>query len=394
MFLRAWFKENPEAFKQIRLRKNLWSKIPLIFKYTITYDLVQKYPDMAKLIINEVLLAQEILIDESKIAIDILSYDIPSLDKYGIIKSVAEKNIDDLNLTIIQRMCFIGDKISPKEMAEIVLIVLNHLSPSARSKSIDDIAFILHNKNQSYVKDFLCVTRNVIYSILLNNRNLDYHDFKVASQLFSNVKELMDFIEARLEQEKQINKYSEYKAVPFNGITFLDKVIKTSNDYLFAINKALEWDKKYEEVGYFSVKKVFEQIVSMKDSSGKLYLDAVKSRFFDKNNLSRILSCLFRLSLNRTNLSIFNEAIQKSRELGCEEEMGKLLKSKIYPEDGWSAPLGEVPTAFIEKENVFQELKNNAPIGMLKNALDECIQRVKSLIESHKKEDENLFHAR
>jgi len=56
--------------------------------------------------------------------------------------------------------------------------------------------------------------------------------------------------------------------------------------------------------------------------------------------------------------------------------------------------MGEVPTAFIEKENVFQELKNNAPIGMLKNALDECIQRVKSLIESHKKEDENLFHAR
>ena len=279
-------------------------------------------------------------------------------------------------------------------MAEIVLIVLNHLSPSVRSKSINDIAFILHNKNQSYIKEFLCVTRDVIYSILLNNSNLDYHDFEVASQLFSNVNEWMDFIEARLEQEKQIIKYSEYEAVPFDDITILDKVIKTSNDYLLAINKALEWDKKYEEVGYFSVEKVFEQIVSMKDISGKLYLEAVKSKFYDKNNFSKILKCLFRLPLNQANLSIFNNIIQKSIELGREEEMGKLLKSKIYPEDAWCSTLGEVPIAFIEKENVFQELKNNVPAGILKNALDECTQGIKGLIESYKKEDENLFHAR
>ncbi len=394
LFLRAWFKENPEAFRQIRLKKNLWDKIPLIFKSTITYDLVQKYPDMAKLIINEVLLAQEILIDESKIAIDILTYDLPLLDKYGIIKSVAEKNNDELNLTIIQKMRFIGDKILPKEMAEIVLIVLNHLSPSARSKSIDNIAFILHNKNQSYIKDFLCVIRDVIYSTLISNGKLDYRDFKIASVMFTGIKETMDFVEARLKQEEKVNRYSEYEAIPFKGISFLEKVVRSVEDYTFAIDKTLEWSEKYGGITSFSVSKIFEQIVLLKDSSGKLYLEAVKSKFYSKNNFSKILKCLLKLPLNQANLRIFNEVIQKSIELGCEEEMGKLLKSKIYPEDGWSAPLGEVPTAFIEKENVFQELKNNAPAGMLKNALDECIQRVKSLIESHKKEDENLFHAR
>ena len=394
LFLRAWFKENPGAFQQIRLRKNLWDKIPLIFKYTITYDLVQKYPDMARLIINETLLAQEILIDESKIAIDILTYDLPSLDKYGIIKSVAEKNIDDLNLTIIQRFSFVGDKISPKEMAEIVLIVLNHLSPSVRSKSINDIAFILHNKNQSYIKEFLCVTRDFIYSILISDGKLDYRDFKIASVIFTGIEETMDFVEARLKQEEKVDRYSEYEAIPFKGIGFLEKVVRRVEDYTFAIDKTLEWSEKYGGITSFSVSNIFEQIVLLKNSSGKLYLVAVKNKFYDKNNFSKILKCLFRLPLNKVNLSIFNEVIQKSIELGCEEEMGKLLKSKIYPEDTWCSTLGEVPTAFIEKENVFQELKNNVPAGMLKNILDECTQGVKSLIESHKKEDENLFHAR
>ncbi len=126
LFLRAWFKRNPETFREIRLQKNLWDKIPLIFKYTITFDLVHKYPDIAKTIIDETLLTKEISIEESKIAIDILSYDLPALDKYEIIKSVAEKEIDDLNLTIIERMRFIGDKLSANEMAGIVLIVLKH----------------------------------------------------------------------------------------------------------------------------------------------------------------------------------------------------------------------------------------------------------------------------
>ena len=394
LFLTAWFKENPEAFQQIRLSKNLWDKIPLIFKYTITYDLVQKYPDMVKLIINETLLAQEISIDESKIALDILTYDLPSLDKYGIIKSVAEKNIDELNLTIIQKMRFVGDKISPKEMAEIVLIVLNHLSPSARYKSINDIAFILYNKNQAYIDDFLCVTRDFIYSTLISDGKLDYRDFKIASVMFTGIKETMDFVEARLKQEEKVNRYSEYEAIPFKGISFLEKVVRSVEDYTFAIDKTLEWSEKYGGITSLRVSNIFEQIVSMKDISGKLYLEAVKSKFYDKNNFSKIVKCLFKLPLNQANLRIFEEVIQKSRELGCEEEMGKLLKSKVYPEDVWCSTLGEVPTAFIEKENVFQELRNNVPAGMLKNALDECIQGVKSLIESHKQEGENLFYAR
>ncbi len=384
LFLRAWFKENPEAFRQIRLTKNLWDKIPLIFKDTITYDLVQKYPDMTKLIINEVLLAQGISIDESKIAINILRYDLPSLDKYGIIKSVAEKNIDEINLTIIQKLRFIGDKFSSKEMAEIVLIVLNHLSPLARSKSINNIAFILHEKDQSYIKDFLCVTHDVIYSTIVSDGKLDYRDFKIASLMFTEIKETMDFVEARLKQEQKVDRYSEYEAIPFKGISFLEKVVRSVEDYTFAINKTLEWSEKYGGITSFSVSKIFKQIVSLKDNSGILYLEAVKSKFYDKNNFSKILKCLFKLPLNQANLRIFNEVIQKGIELGCEEEMGKLLKSKIYPEDAYWSTLGKVPTAFIERENVFQELNNNVPAGILKNALDECILGIKSQIESHK----------
>lgn len=394
LFLRAWFKQNPDAFRQIRLNKDMWDKIPLIFKYTITYDVVQKYPDMAKIIIDQVLFAQETSLDESKIAVDILSYDLPSLDKYGIIKSVAEKNIDDLNLTIIERMRFIGDKIAAKEMAEIVLIVLNHLTPQAQVKSIDHIAFILHNKNKDYINEFFDVTRNAIYLTLVNDGKLEYHDFEIASLIFTDVKVLMDFVETRLEQEKKINKYSEYEAVPFDGINFLDKVVKNYDDYLFVIEKVLEWDEKYEGITSFSVSKIFEQVVLLKNGAGKLYMEDIKNKFYDIKHFSKFLACLSRLPLTRSNINIFSEAIQKSKEFRSEEEMSRLLKSKIYPEGGWSSSVGQVPPAFIEKKEAFETLKNSAPAGLLRNSLDECVQGVEKMIEEHNREEENRFHSR
>jgi hypothetical protein len=394
LFLRAWFKQNPEAFKQIRNQKELWAKIPLIFKYTITYDLVQKYPEVAKAIINEVLLTQNIPTDEAKIAIDILSYDIPSLDKPGIIKVVAEKNIDDLNLTILKRMRFIGDKISAKSMGEIVLIVLKHLSIQAQAKAVDYIAFIFHNKSKEYVSDFLGVTRDVLYLTLLNDSKLDYHDFGIAVFLFVDVKELLSFIEARLEREKEINKYSEYEAIPFHGIEFINKFINTNESYLSAIQKTIEWDKKYGGITSCSVSKVFEQVISLRDALGSLYFDHVKVRFYNKDSFLECLQCLFRLPLNRGNLDTFKEVVGKSSELGYEDEMIKLLRSKIYPEGGWSSSVGQIPPAFIEKKGCFEELKKNAPAGKLRNALDECVRGVEKMIEGHKKEEENRFYSR
>lgn len=394
LFLRAWFNQGPEAFRQIRLQKSLWNKIPLIFKYTITFDLVHKYPDIAKTIIDETLLTKEISIDESKIAIDILSYDLPVVDKYGIIKSVAEKKIDDLNLTIIERMRFIGDKIPAKKMAEIVLIVLKHLSPEASPKSIDHIAFILHGKNKDYIETFLEITRDVIYSTLLSDGKLDYHDFEIASLMFSSIEGLMAFIEKRLEQENTINKYSEYEAVPFRGIDFIDKIIRNAEDYFYGIQKVLEWDEKYEGIASYSVTKVFEQIILLKDETGNLYINSIKDKFYNQNLFPKYLNCLFRLPLNQSNIAIFSEAIQKSKELNSEDEMAKLLKSKIYPEGGWSSSVGQVPPAFIEKKEVFQSLKNNAPAGVLRNSLDECIRGAEKMIEEHREEEENRFHSR
>ena len=394
LFLRAWFKQNPESFKQTRIRKELWAKIPLIFKYTITYDLVQKYPEMAKAIIDEALLTPDVPTEEAKIAIDILSYDIPSLDKPGIIKSVAEKNIDDLNLTVLERMRFIGDKILAKSMAEIVLIVLTHLSPQAQAKAVDHIAFILHSKSKEYTSDFLGVTRDVLYQTLVNNCKLDYHDFEIAVLLFGNIEGILSFIEARLEREKTINKYSEYEAIPFHGIEFINKFITTTESYRLAIKKAIEWEKKYDGITSYSVSKVFEQFMSLRDASSALYFEHVKSEFYNKDGFPDCLQCLFKLPLNRGNLGTFKEAIGKSAELGYEDEMIKLLRSKIYPEGGWSSSVGQIPPAFIEKNECFEELKKIAPAGILRNALDECVRGSEKLIEEHKKEEENRFHSR
>ncbi len=394
LFLRAWFKQNPEAFKQIRNEEELWAIVPLIFKYTITYDLVHKYPEMAKPIIDEVLLTPHMPTDEAKIAIDILSHDIPSLNRSKIITAVAEKNIDDLNLTILERMRFIGDKISAKAMAEIVSIVLTHLSPQAQSKATDHVAFILHGKSKEYISDFLSIIHDVLYRALLNSSKLDYHDFEIAVHLFTDIAGLLSFIEARLDKEKAINKHSEYEAVPFHGIDFINKFVTTVDGYRLAINKVIDWDKKYDGMVSYSVSKVFEQLVSLRDASGALYFDHIKDDFYNKDEFFKSLQCLFRLPLNKNNLCTFKEAVIKSGELRYEDEMIKLLRSKIYPEGGWTSSVGQVPPAFIEKKECFEELKNNAPLGKLSNALDECVRGAEQMIEDHKKEEANRYHSR
>lgn len=394
LFLRAWFKINPESFKQIRTQKELWARIPLVFKYTITYDLVQQYPEMAKVIIDEVLLTPNVPLEEAKIGIDILSYDIPSIDKVGIIQTIAEKNIDDLNLTILERIRFIGDKMSAKSMAKIVLVVANHLSDQVKGRATDHIAFILHGKSKEYIADFLSICRDALYSTLLNNSKLDYHDFEIAVHLFVDINQLLIFIEARLEKEKAINKYSEYEAVPFHGIEFINKFITNNETYLQAVQKAIEWDKKHDGLSSYSVSKIFEQIMSLRDSSGVLYFDRIKENIYNKDKFTDCLQCLSKLPLTKQNLGTFKEILVKSSELEHEDGMINLLRSKIYPEGGWSSSVGQIPPAFIEKKECFEELRRIAPAGKLKSALDECVRGVEKLIEEHQKEEENRFHSR
>jgi hypothetical protein len=393
-FLRAWFKQDPESFKKIRMEEELWKQIPFIFKYTITYALVQEYPEIAKIIIDKVLLVKNIDTNEAKVAIDILSYDVQSLDKVGVIKEVVEKNIDDLNLNILERVRFIGDKLSAKVMADIVLIIFGHLSDHVLSKAIDHVSFVLHNKSSEYVRELISITHEALCKAILNNGKLDYHDFEIAVLLFPEAENLLKFIEARLEKEKEINKYSEYEAVPYDGVMFIEKIINDVTAYFFAVNQVLAWNEKYGGISNYSVEKLFKQIVLLKDASGKMYFECIKDRFYSKDDFMRFLECLFHLPLIKANIDIFKEAINKSNTLGFDAEMSNLLKGKIYPEGGWSSSVGETPPIFIEKKNVFQELKDNAPQGILRSGLDDCIRGVEKMIEDHMKDEENRFYSR
>ncbi|MBU1121172.1 MAG: hypothetical protein KKF54_00530 [Candidatus Omnitrophica bacterium] len=394
LFSHAWFKQSPDEFKKIREDGNLWNQVPIFLKYTITYDLVQKFPEMAKVIIEQTLLTSDILLDEAKITINILSYDLPSVNRYEIIKAVAEKNIDELNLAILEMIRFIRNKISAQELIELTLPVLNHLSCKAQPKAIDHIAFLLYDKGDDYVRTFFEGTREIIRSILLNDGKLDYHDFEISALLFSNPQELMDFIKLRLEKEKEIDKYSEYEAISYDGIRFTDKSIKNNDDFFYAITQILKWNEEYGGISNYSIEKLFKQIVLLKDSSGTLYFENIKEKFYNKDVFSRLLECLFHIPLFKVNIKIFDEAIHKSKEFGFESEMCRLLRSKIYPEGGWSSSVGETPPVFIEKKEVFMKLKEDAPAGILRNTLDDCVKGVERMIDDHKKDEENRFYSR
>ncbi|MDP8263036.1 MAG: hypothetical protein P9M13_07015 [Candidatus Ancaeobacter aquaticus] len=393
-FLREWFKHNPEAFKLLRFETAAWSKVPLIFKYTIFYDLVHAYPEAVKRIIDEVLLAQEIPLDEAKIALDIFSYDLPGIDRINIADIISNKKIDELNLIILEKIRSISKNNSAKEIAEITLIVLKQLSLESKLKAIYHIAFILFDKTKEYKKEFLNITGEELRNTLISNRKLDHYDFEILSLIVDNVNKLVDFINVRLEKENEVNKHSEYEAVPFDGITIISKRIKNIDDYLFVLKHVLQWDKKYSGLTYYSVSKIFDQIATLRNESNELYLEKSVKTFFNKQKFRELLDCLFHLPLIPNNMHIFADAISKSKVFGYEENMTKLLRDKLYPEGGWFSSVGETPKAFIDKKNVFKKLAEVAPRGLLKNCLEECLISVDKMINKHKDDEENRFHSK
>jgi hypothetical protein len=54
----------------------------------------------------------------------------------------------------------------------------------------------------------------------------------------------------------------------------------------------------------------------------------------------------------------------------------------------------KLPSAFLEKREIFQSLRSGAPAGQLRNVLDECLSAVETMIDNHQKDEENRYHSR
>lgn len=394
LFLRAWFIQNPEVFKEIRNNSEQWARIPLAFRYTLTNELFAKYPDMAEIIVQEVLLSGKLSIEEAKIALDVLRYDIPAIDKTEIVKTVAEKENDELNLAMLANLHSISNKLSVSSMGEMVSNILNHLSMQSKSRAIDSVAFILHGKDNQYKSEFFSITSDTICQTLLDINELDYHDFEVAAMLFKDVNEWMNFIETRIEQEKARG-YSDYKAIPYRKIEFLSSYINTPESFLIAIKRAIVWTEKYKDVFSLVMSKVFEQIVTLRDQAGTMYFETQGEKLLNnKSDFEVYLKCLSWVPLTKAYLYMFKAAINISTIWKYGNEMAELLRNKVAPEDGWSSSPGQTPPAFIEKKECFEELKNIVHAGVLRNVLESCIRGVDSMIKQHLQEEENRAHSR
>jgi hypothetical protein len=393
LFLRAWAKINPTNFKQIREDDNLWKQVPRLFKYTISYDLVHHYPELAQKIVDEIMTAPTLDTDEARIALDVLSYDVP-LPKLNIIRKLAEKNNQDLNMIVVEKLRYIGEKFTPEEMGEALRHVLGKIDPNLHQSLSDHIAFILHNKSTDYKDRLLKIIYDPLYQIILTSKDLDYHDSEIISFIIKDTKMLVDFIEKRLEREKSINKYSEYKAVPHKGITSLPKIIQSKEDFCLAVERAIAWESKYEGITNYSVSEIFEQILSLRDTTGKQYAEELKTRFNTPETFPKFLECLSKLSLNKANLGIFKDAVSIGTKLEFDDDMGKLLRGKVYPEDGWTSSGDETPPAFIEKKEIFSELLSVVSPGKLKSVIEQSYEAVLKLIEEHKTDEDNHFYSR
>jgi hypothetical protein len=199
---------------------------------------------------------------------------------------------------------------------------------------------------------------------------------------------------ARLEISTKSDGAHDYRAIPYDGMSFVGKVIQSHDDYRLALNKITEWDGKYKGVTKYNVGEIYEQIVNLMDRAGKLFLEGITSSFHNKSKFEQLLDYMSDLPLNLTTKDFFGETISKSHELGFEEGMQRLLRRKISPEGGWSGSVGETPPAFIEKKQIFSEFLQSAPPGILRNTLRECLNSVEKMIEEHNDDDENRFHSR
>ncbi len=386
LFIICWVKINQKVFRKIRENNKLWAKVPERFKDEIDKGIVTICSNHLSILANEIL-DTPLSIDSSKIdlLLILIAENLPEPKWKMWIQELIKKGNTRIRATIAYRLYFIFKKNKDVNTILDFLIDIFSIEKEPELVLIKSVFFYLKEINKAINNKDLYLKKQkltvIFLKMLKDYPSLSWEAQEILEFCDLNVDEMIDLIDYRLIKEKaSIHNRAEFKAIPHKGIKYLEKSIKSFEDYYKFIKKFIVWGNKELFFSEIDVKYLFEPI---EDKKEKDFVDTylVKSikELLKENLLIDAIICAEVLPLVIETVNLFLEISQKGVSANLYNEVHDLLFYKTLPRD----IVYTSPAIFIQIKNIFRQMLNKIEPGRLNNLIRECIET----IDKHIKDD-------
>lgn len=401
LFLTYWVKINPEIFKKIRGKNESWREIPESFKGEIDIGLSEIDKSHIKRIAKELLSAlPDISLQELRVFLWLIGKYAPKLQRKNWIEKLTKPRpywkkwvkrlLKNGNSQI--RSILVGSFPAifkaTEDIGTILDSVIYILSKEKKLTDllIDNLASLIHELGREMERirskrEKLCTK---LLELLKDHPFLSWDAEEILNWAIEDVEKMLAFISYRFEKSEKIGYTREFKTIPFGGIRYLERKIKTFQDYLSLIQKVIQWYESDIFLRQFDLKYLMKPVALQRDKeTNEFYLIKYIKILLQKNSVEEALICGRFLPLTQDTMDMFIEISEKGVGSNLCEDVKSLLFSKTSPEGGYSCSLGEAPPALVEIRNIFEEMSKKVPPGILKNLIHNCSEEVKGDIENH-----------
>ena len=384
LFIIYWAKINPEVFVKIRENNKLWAKVPKRFKVEIDEGIVAVHPDHLGDLANEIL-NNPFHVSLRKIDLFLISIaeNLSEIKWRTWIKELIKKGNTEIRATITYRLPFIFKKNKDINTILDFLISIFLIEKEPKAILIKSVYFYLKEINKAIDSEELYSKKNkligIFFKILKDYPSLSREAQEILEFCDLNIDEIINLIDYRLKKEKAtMHNRTEFKAIPHEGIRYLENTINSFEDYYKFIKKFIIWDNAELFSTDIDIKKLFKPIESKKEKDlGETYLVKSIKRLMKEDQLNDAIICAEVLPLNIETLNLFLEISQKGLSDNLYNEVHDLLFYKTLPRD----IVYTSPAIFIKIKNIFNQMLNKIEPGRLNNLIRECIDTIDKRIK-------------
>lgn len=386
----------PDVCAEIRGNPDLWTRVPERFKTPIDRLLSQRSVDHVTAVANEVLAKQAAVtsLDASRLCISLMGSSVPVEQKSAWLHAITDIGSEEVLSEVAYRCSWVLAD-SPGHLVALLVKLIQRASDQA----IRNIAFAVHRVTQKGIPA-QAPTRELKEAIkerFLLKKKLDYHDRELLEFAFEgDLHGSLEWVKKRFKKEESDSIRMDFDAVPYHGFKFLEKLVRSANDFESVLRAAYELEQT-EAALRFSVDYLLEPVLSKSLDGSKPYLIVSCEKLIADNEYRVIHQELWwrlsRITADDTTASLFSRAIQLADTHGLLEDISDVIWDRLTVHS-WSGSLREVPPQFINALEFVRRLKNEFQPGQARLLIEKIEQSLVKEIEGIQQEHEEFLNDR
>lgn len=396
--IETWYTHNPLVFKEIK-KQNLIREIPFRFHRGIHRVLTKIDPKYIHEYAEALTSASgDLTIENIDYFLDLLiEYKPPLTDFLPWLKTLAANPDSKIKNIILHRAYFIFKDLDDKERKKIYEVIKPILENAKSEEVIDMLEFLLHNaKGWGLDPENFEELKQKLLSLLKDLPKIDYHGNELLGiAVDNNLKNFIAFIDHRLGREKAAYDAGENKfdAIPYDGFKILDELVKTYEEFAELTDNVMKWQLE-EKLYSFDVDHIMKNLTGKQDVEHGNYLDYYineKINRGDKKSIEEGIISLHALTFGKSSSGLYLKVLIEAEKSGLLDKAREVFAHEVVS-GGYTSTFGEAPPALVKKKEALEDMKQNAPHGVIKTIIDNLLKNIELDIQTHLQHGEEMVN--